>query len=372
MEIDKLTLSLLIPTRERREYLKYTIESALDQNSMDFEVIVSDNYSHDRTEEVVSYFNDSRLRYVKTKERLSMCGNYEFAFEAAKGKYVIFVGDDDAVIPGMLDRLLPKLREDTIGTIYSWPLHIYDWQTANTNARLAYFAPQSSTNTQIDLKKTSRKAFKLGGWRYHELPSPYHSAVPRSKLLKIKQRTGKVFSSTQPDVYTAMSLPAVSDSAIRLGWSVTVHGRSPKSNGINFIRREKKADNIDKFLSEYESYKYDEALNPSFSGKANMIADSILCAAKDFPELYEGEKFGFEAMYALMCRYRFLSPIAIFSEMSDLKRRCDFSIASFAFFIAIHSLSSVMRKCLDVIGLSSRGFKYPGSNIIYFVKLLKS
>ena len=92
-------ISVIIPTRERADTLLFAIKTAFDQNSDDYEVIVSDNFSQDNTKEVVESFSDPRLVYVNSGRRLSMCDNYEFGLEHARGEYIIFIGDDDAIMP---------------------------------------------------------------------------------------------------------------------------------------------------------------------------------------------------------------------------------------------------------------------------------
>src|SRR5687767_10792326 len=116
-------LSLIVPTRERARTLAFTLATALDQASGNYEVVVSDNASADDTEAVVRAIGDRRLRYFNTGRRLSMCDNYEFALENARGDYVIIIGDDDAVMPAGVDFLLPRLASLSEPTIHMWPLH---------------------------------------------------------------------------------------------------------------------------------------------------------------------------------------------------------------------------------------------------------
>ncbi|RYG57316.1 MAG: glycosyltransferase, partial [Alphaproteobacteria bacterium] len=135
-------VSVLVPTRERANTLKSTLASALDQKSPDYEVVVSDNCSQDDTAVVVAGLNDPRVQYFKTSSRLSMCDNYEFALEKARGTYVIIIGDDDAIIPGALDELIATLKAAPTPTIHMWPLHTYDWPTTDRPARADYLAPR--------------------------------------------------------------------------------------------------------------------------------------------------------------------------------------------------------------------------------------
>src|ERR1039458_10222772 len=95
----KPLISVVIPTRERAQTLLFTLQTVLNQASRNFEVIVSDNFSQDPTRTVVQSFADARLRYFNTGRRLSMCDNWDFAFEHVCGEYTIFIGDDDAILP---------------------------------------------------------------------------------------------------------------------------------------------------------------------------------------------------------------------------------------------------------------------------------
>ena len=130
-------LSLVIQTRQRHETLGYAIETALMDPMPELEVIVSDNFSSRETAEVVRSFSDSRLKYVRTDRRLSMCDNWEFALGHATGDYIIYIGDDDAVMPGALSRL-KDLHS-------SHPAAVYKWPTQSTPGRGMEFPPRCRT-----------------------------------------------------------------------------------------------------------------------------------------------------------------------------------------------------------------------------------
>ena len=117
-------LSIVIPTRERMETLSSAIATALDQRSRRFEVLVCDNHSQDGTRELVGAIRDPRLRYVNPGARVSMSDNWEFALRLAEGRHVLFIGDDDAVMPGAIDRLEPLL-ESNASPIFTWPRATY-------------------------------------------------------------------------------------------------------------------------------------------------------------------------------------------------------------------------------------------------------
>ncbi|MDD5273647.1 MAG: glycosyltransferase family 2 protein, partial [Methylovulum sp.] len=122
----KPLISIVIPTRERAYTLKYTLQTALDQANDNFQIVVSDNFSQDNTKEVVDAFADPRITYVNTGNRLSMCDNWDFAFNYVKGEYVIYIGDDDGVMPGAINKLETIIKA-TPSLIYNWELHSYIW-----------------------------------------------------------------------------------------------------------------------------------------------------------------------------------------------------------------------------------------------------
>jgi glycosyltransferase involved in cell wall biosynthesis len=361
-------LSLIIPTRERAGTLVHTLATALEQRSDDYEVVVSDNASADNTRQVVESFDDPRIRYINTASRLSMCGNYEFAVEHARGDYVLIIGDDDAVIPGKLDFLLEKLREAPEPLIHTWPLHIYDWPVSGAPARLTYRAGTGAPY-EIDLRARARFAMTMGGWKYYELPSPYHSAVPRSILDALRQRTGKIFHSTQPDVFTAMAIPAFAERAINLNQPISFNGRSARSNGLGFIAKSAVA-NIERFILEYGDYRFHPSLYTGVTGQANMIPDAILVARDMFPEIYDGAEFGYGPMWAYVCRLRFASHWEVLRKRRLISQAHPFSVGRFMFYSVIHEASALRRTLLNrVAAKGGLGAAIP-DNIHDFSRLL--
>src|SRR5690606_25949425 len=92
-------ITVIIPTRERCDVFVSALKTVTGQNYDDLEILVSDNFSQDATEEVARQSNDPRVRYLNTGRRLSMAHNWEFALEHATGDWVTIVGDDDGLLP---------------------------------------------------------------------------------------------------------------------------------------------------------------------------------------------------------------------------------------------------------------------------------
>ena len=97
--------SIVMPTRNRGHLLCSALQHALNQTFGDYEIVVVDNCSSDDTPEVVRKVGGSRVRYLRTEKTLPMHANWEFALSQARGEWVTFLCDDDALFPEALHRV---------------------------------------------------------------------------------------------------------------------------------------------------------------------------------------------------------------------------------------------------------------------------
>ena len=96
--------SIIIPSFNRARYLSAAINSILNQEFNDWECIVVDDGSTDNTQEVISSFTDSRVRYYyKQNEERSIARN--FGIKNAVGQYICFLDSDDEYYPYHLKTL---------------------------------------------------------------------------------------------------------------------------------------------------------------------------------------------------------------------------------------------------------------------------
>ena len=91
MNLKKPFFSVLMPTYNRAHLLPLAIKSVLNQTFEDFELIISNGGSTDNTSDLINTFTDSRIRYVESKERLSIGDNYQNTLDNADGEYITFL-----------------------------------------------------------------------------------------------------------------------------------------------------------------------------------------------------------------------------------------------------------------------------------------
>jgi len=92
-------VSICIPTYNRADFLDKAIRSALQQTYRNIEIIVIDNASTDNTDEILSRFNDLRLKYIKNTENFGLFGNFNRCIEQARGEYIHILHSDDTIEP---------------------------------------------------------------------------------------------------------------------------------------------------------------------------------------------------------------------------------------------------------------------------------
>lgn len=103
MSLQRPKVSVAIPTYNYGHYIGQTIQSVLDQTFKDFEVIVVDNCSSDKTEEVVRRFRDSRISYHRNPHNVGFARNLNKCVELARGEYISILHADDAYLPQILE-----------------------------------------------------------------------------------------------------------------------------------------------------------------------------------------------------------------------------------------------------------------------------
>lgn len=102
--------SILIPTYQAGHYLGNAIRSVLDQDYVDYEMIVVDDGSADDTEKLVESICDARLRYFSIAHGGTQNARYLGA-KRARGKYLVFLDADDELTPYALRNIYARLLQ---------------------------------------------------------------------------------------------------------------------------------------------------------------------------------------------------------------------------------------------------------------------
>ena len=228
--------SVIIPSYNGIRYVPTCIQSILEQECEDFELIISDDHSVDGTKDFLRTLHDKRVVLIEPRESLSMTEHWEWALSHARGEWCIFVGQDDGLQPyffQLSDRLTQAAQEKGLRAIMSSRAYFF-WEGCE------YIYGDNAVTYQaknkVSVLNARWEAFKaLIGWQnYFELPQMYTTSLfHRDLLLEARQRqAGRVFLCHPQDANLAVVACSLErrylKSYVPLGWV----GSSPKSAGM--------------------------------------------------------------------------------------------------------------------------------------------
>ena len=131
-------LSVCLPTYNGEAYVAEAVRSVLEQSYTDFELVVVDDGSSDRTLEILQTFDDPRLRIYQNPDRRGIPGNWNVAVGLARGEYVCVFHQDDVMLTDNLARKMALFDTDSsLSLVHSGaevvveagaPKHVAEWR----------------------------------------------------------------------------------------------------------------------------------------------------------------------------------------------------------------------------------------------------
>jgi glycosyltransferase involved in cell wall biosynthesis len=220
--------SIVIPTYNRADLLQYTIKSALNQTFDDYEIVVSNNCSIDNTRQVIAELNDGRLKCVQPESHLEVTDHWEFAFQQARGRYLIMLGDDDCIAPGTLAAFYPLVQSGKVNLIsYSHGRYYHpDYFKVELRNQLQ-IKPFSGQLSEIDPLPQLKKWFSFDN-QYFPPPS---ALISRQVIQTITATAKRFFFPPYPDYCAFAIVFSLGGSILHLDYPLLVFGRSTRSGG---------------------------------------------------------------------------------------------------------------------------------------------
>lgn len=268
-------ISIVLPTRERADTLVSALRTCTSQDDPDLEIVVSDNCSQDHTREVVETADDSRIRYVNPKTRLGMSQNWEFGLSQTTGDYVMFLGDDDAVMPEAIDALRTLAQDSGRLDAIAWKDASYQWPEHPRPALRSRLTVPLGDSVRLVRSAAMLDEVINFGRSWHALPWIYRSLVSRAAIDGIIARSGRFFCSQIPDVYSGIAVASIVESYVFSDRPYAVNGASGHSTGTSTFAASHKGP-ADLFTAE-PNIAFHPNLNFTPSGPV-IVAESYLQA----------------------------------------------------------------------------------------------
>lgn len=138
--------SVIIALYNKENFIESTLKSALNQDFKDFEILIINDGSSDKSEEKVFQFQDARIRYFsKANEGASATRN--FGIEKASGKYIAFLDADDYWYPTFLENMVAMIEKFPDEKVFSSAIEL---GTKNRIFKATYSIPK-----ELEIIKTN-------------------------------------------------------------------------------------------------------------------------------------------------------------------------------------------------------------------------
>lgn len=136
-ELDAL-VSIITPVYNSEKYIHAAIHSVLSQTYTNWEMLIADDCSTDKTEEVIKKcLQDPRIKYFKLKNNSGAAVARNFILAKAVGEYIAFLDADDMWKPEKLEKQLTFMKNNRIGFSFT------SYEILNDSENKAISVPKS-------------------------------------------------------------------------------------------------------------------------------------------------------------------------------------------------------------------------------------
>lgn len=119
-------ISVIMPAYNAEKYIAEAIDSILGQTFRDFEFIILNDCSQDRTEEIILSYKDPRIVYVKNEENLGVARTLNKGLQIACGEYIARMDADDVSLPERFDKQLAYIAKHPKVAVLGTGLDIFN------------------------------------------------------------------------------------------------------------------------------------------------------------------------------------------------------------------------------------------------------
>lgn len=301
-----MLLSIIIPTKNRYTTLFSVVDMILSFNvNEDIEIVVQDN--SDNNQEALAFIEERKkyvnLKYFHSFEKLSVIENSDRAVLNSSGEYVCFIGDDDGIMPNILE-VTNWMKENGYKALKSYKPSYY-WPNQKSNIL------SNDSSGVLKFKKWKNKSYKIiqsdtalefalnrGGVTIASLPCLYHGIVEKKTLDKIFSKTKTYFPGPSPDMANAIALTQVIDSFVYVSYPVVISGKSTMSTGGAGVLHQHIAKIEDvKHLPKETAERWDSRIPKYWTGPT-IWAESVIKCLENFQNYDSISKFNFDYLYS--------------------------------------------------------------------------
>lgn len=153
-------VSIITCFYNEEKYLAKAIDSVLAQTYSNFELILVNDGSTDRSDEIVKGYHDDRIIYISYEENRHQSYARNRGIEAAAGDYIGFFDGDDIMVPDKMEKQVKYLDENTDVALVSGS---YAYMDREGNVSDEIVVPQYQSNEEIKAQMLFRNCIAFAG-----------------------------------------------------------------------------------------------------------------------------------------------------------------------------------------------------------------
>lgn len=111
-------ISIVVPVYNAESYIKETIENVLNQTYQDFELILVDDGSSDNSRQVISEFDDPRVKLFRNTGKGAYSAR-NYGVDQATGRYIAFLDADDVWSRDKLEKTFAHMQKNNAGFVFT-------------------------------------------------------------------------------------------------------------------------------------------------------------------------------------------------------------------------------------------------------------
>ncbi len=311
MDKYKYLISVIIPTRNRQKYAEAAVRHILSI-SKDIQIIVQDNSDNiSLKEQLKDILDNKQIIYNFIEERIAGIENYNIAASYVEGEFFCAIGDDDTVLPNIVDCAvwMKKNKIDAVkpskDLIYWWP----DSGNIKSKKRKNGFLGTGRYTGNCVLQNQHdgiKKLLKAGGQGYLNLPiiGSYHGLVKFECMKKVYDLTGRYYGGLSPDMFSAACLSLLPDVRFAyIDYPISLPGVCPKSTSAQSVDQKHVGglETAPHFIGLKQPYHWDERV-PKYYSVETIWAETLLKAVsamghEDYIEKFFDQKELVRALY---------------------------------------------------------------------------
>lgn len=315
-----MKFSVLLPTRNRLEYLRYAVETVRRQDYDDWELIISDNFSEEDIAGYIESLGDTRIKYFRTESFVPVTDNWNNALEKSTGDYVVMLGDDDCLMKGYFSTIRRLADEFDYPDFIYTSAFLFCYPGVITEHPDGYLQPYGyasflNTAEAVEPYLLAREQAHKVVRQFMDFRVTYgfnmQFTVIRREFIKSLRDKGPFFQSPFPDYYATNVMFLKAERILICPYPLVTIGVTKKSYGF-YHNNKREAEGVE-FLqgsAATAARRSAEALQRVVLPGTN-INTSWLYAAEAIAANY-GAEFGVKASRR---RYRFLQIMYVYEEV---------------------------------------------------------